>query len=352
MDVATSAILVQDGITNGAIYALLALALVLVFSVTRIIFIPQGEFVALGALSLAAIQSGRFPQSATLLLALGILTFARELLAIARSPDLGGGRARAILGAVVRCVAPPAAVFLLARAVPGTALPLPAQVVLALAIVVPMGSMVYRLAFQPLADASTLVLLIVAVAVHFALLGLCLLMFGAEGFRTTSFSEARMALGPFTISGQSLVIVGSAGALIVVLYGYFERTLAGKALRATAVNRIGARLSGIGTTQAGRVALTVAASIGALCGVLIAPQVTVYYDSGFLIGLKGFVGAIIGGLASYPVAAAGAIVVGLLESYSSFWASALKDVIVFALIVPVLVWRSLATTPVEEEGDP
>jgi branched-chain amino acid transport system permease protein len=64
-------------------------------------------------------------------------------------------------------------------------------------------------------------------------------------------------------------------------------------------------------------------------GLLVAPITTIYYDSGFLIGLKGFVAAIIGGLASYPLAAGGAILVGLLESFSSFWASAFKDVIVF-----------------------
>ena len=70
---------------------------------------------------------------------------------------------------------------------------------------------------------------------------------------------------------------------------------------------------------------------------------------GFLIGLKSFVAAIIGGLASYPLAAGGAILVGLLESFSSFWASAFKDVIVFTLIIPVLMWRSLTSHHVEEE---
>src|SRR4051794_23996223 len=76
MDLSIAAILAQDGITNGAGYALLAL--VLVFSVTRIIFIPQGEFVAFGALTLAAIQSTRFPHTATLLVALGALVFIKE----------------------------------------------------------------------------------------------------------------------------------------------------------------------------------------------------------------------------------------------------------------------------------
>ena len=106
---------------------------------------------------------------------------------------------------------------------------------------------------------------------------------------------------------------------------------------------------GISTTLAGKLSFTLAAFIGALSGILIAPITTVYYDTGFLIGLKGFVAAIIAGLASYPLAAAGAILVGLLESFSSFWASAFKEVIVFTLIIPVLVWRSLTSHHVEEE---
>ena len=106
---------------------------------------------------------------------------------------------------------------------------------------------------------------------------------------------------------------------------------------------------GISPALAGRLTLFLAAVIGVLSGVLVAPLTTIYYDSGFLIGLKGFVAAIIGGLASYPLAAGGAILVGLLESFSSFWASAYKDVIVFTLIIPVLMWRSLTSHHVEEE---
>lgn len=348
MDLSIAAILAQDGITSGAIYALLSLALVLVFSVTRVIFIPQGEFVAFGALTLAAMQSDKFPQSATLLVALGLLAFAQEAMAILRTTERRRTAGRAMPLAFAKFILLPVAIFLLAKAVAGSTLPVVLQVLLTLAIVVPMGPMVYRLAFQPLAEASTLVLLIVAVGVHFALLGLGLVMFGAEGSRTSPFSDARFEIGALIISGQSLVIVGVSAALIVALYLYFERTLSGKALRATAVNRLGARLVGIGTTQAGRLAFTLAAAMGALCGVLIAPLTTVYYDSGFLIGLKGFVGAIIGGLGSYPIAAAGAVLVGLLESYSSFWASAFKEVIVFTLIIPVLLWRSLTSKHVDE----
>ena len=82
---------------------------------------------------------------------------------------------------------------------------------------------------------------------------------------------------------------------------------------------------------------------------LIGPITTVYYDSGFLVSLKGFVGAIIGGLVSYPLAAAGALLVGLLEAFASFWASGFKEVIVFTLIIPVLLWRSLTTHHHEDD---
>jgi branched-subunit amino acid ABC-type transport system permease component len=100
---------------------------------------------------------------------------------------------------------------------------------------------------------------------------------------------------------------------------------------------------GISSSSAGRLSFTMAAFIGALSGLLIGPTTTVFYDSGFLIGLKGFVAAVFAGLSSYPLALVGALGVGLLESFGSFWASAYKEVIVFSTILPVLLWRSCAT---------
>jgi branched-chain amino acid transport system permease protein len=190
-----------------------------------------------------------------------------------------------------------------------------------------------------------LVLLIVSVGVHFAMVGLGLVMCGAVGWRTFAFSDASLNLplgaGTLMVSSQSLWVVAVSALMIVALYFYFSRTLSGKALRATAVNRLGAQLVGIGTTRAGRLAFTLAAGLGALCGILIGPITTLDYSSGFLIGLKGFVAAIIGGLVSFPVAALGALLVGMLESFTAFWASDYKDVLVFTLILPVLLWRSL-----------
>ena len=163
------------------------------------------------------------------------------------------------------------------------------------------------------------------------------------------FSEAQFSLGVLTISGQSIWVYLTSIAFIALLALFFGRTLYGKALRAVAFNRNGARLVGISPSLAGTLAFALAAAIGCLSGVLIGPITTVYYDSGFLIGLKGFVSAIVGGLASYPLAAAGALLVAVTESYSSFWLSAYKDVVVFTMIIPVLLWLSLRSVHFEEE---
>jgi branched-chain amino acid transport system permease protein len=344
MNLQIALLLGQDGLTNGAIYALLALALVLVFTVTRVIFIPQGEFVAYGALTLASLQVGAVPGTLWLLIGASILVCVAETAAAIRKRAL-----QAIPRLVALYLAAPALLGLVTWWLAPMKPPMPLQVLLTLALVVPLGPLLYRLAYQRLASASVLVLLIVSVAVHLVLAGLSLLFFGAEGSRTPAFSDQVLDLGTLRFSAQSLWVIGASGCLVAALGWFFGHTLYGKALRATAINRVGARLVGISTTLAGKLSFTLAALIGACSGVLIAPITTVYYDSGFLIGLKGFVAAIIGGLVSYPIAAAGALLVGLLEAYSSFWASAFKEVIVFTLIIPVLLWRSLGKRHIEEE---
>ena len=341
MDLQIALMLVQDGIVNGAIYALMALALVLVFSVTRVIFIPQGEFVAYAALAMAALQSGKLPPLLWMLLGMAALCLVVEAVRQARGLEvdwkstLFWAVALPALAALMLLVVKPQAMWL--------------QVVAVLLLVTPMGPLVYRLAFRPLAHATVLILLIVSVALHLAMVGLGLFFFGAEGSRTEAFSEARWDVGGLTITGQSVVILGVTALLVVAMYFFFERTIVGKALRATAINRVGARLMGIPTALSGDLSFALAALIGAVSGLLMAPVTTIYYDTGFLIGLKGFVAAIVGGLSSYPLALAGALLVGQLESFSSFWASAFKEVIVFTLIIPVLWWRSLNTHHVEDE---
>ena len=340
MDTSTLLALVQDGVVNGAIYALLALALVLVFAVTRTIFIPVGEIVSFAALTYAGLDNNATPKVLVLTMGLGLVAFLRGAIR---------ARGRALLMLGLETLAVPATVTAVVMVVVPMQLGIVANAAIAIACVAPIAPLLYRIAFAPLAEASVLVLLIASVGAHLALSGLGLLVFGPEGARGEPFSDAVLEMGPIILPGQAIWVLAATLATMIGLWAFFRFTLAGAALRATAINRRGARLVGIATDQAGLRAFWLAGMIAAVSGVLIAPLTTIYYDGGFLIGLKGFVAAIVGGLVSYPLAALAAIGVGVLESFAAFQASAFKEVIVFAGIIPVLLWRSLRHVSVEDE---
>ena len=337
--------LAQDGIANGLVYALLAMSIVLLFCVTRTIFVPQGEFVSFSALTFTMLQDGQTPGTIPLLLVLAGLQVAADLV-----DELRGRRGllAAILPALRR-VAVPVVIAGLAWAGSKAALPLIAQAIIAIAVVGAAGPLLYRLVYQPIAGASVLVLMIVSVALHFIMVGVGLFLFGPGGQRSAPLIDGSFGLFGVPVSGQTVAILAVTLLVIGVLYYASQHTLYGKAMLAVAINRNGARLMGISAPLAGRLAFLVAAVIGALAGVLIAPTTTILYDTGFLLGLKGFVAAILGGLVSFPLSALGAILVGLLESYSSFVASTYKEVIVFSLVIPILLFRSLRMTRREKE---
>jgi branched-chain amino acid transport system permease protein len=334
-----------DGLANGAVYLLAGLGLVLIFSVTRVVFVPFGDVAAFAALSLAAFETGRTPATIGLVLTLAALAVIAELWRLVRQREYAR-IPRALLGWGLL----PALPCLAAWAISGQAVPAALKIVVAVLLVVPITPLVARVALQPIADASVLVLLIVSLALHFLLSGLGLLFFGPEGSRTGPLATGALTLpGGFPLSAQVMLMIASAVVLSALFFLMFERTVAGKALRATAVNRVGARLVGIRPARTALMAYTLASLLAGLIGVLVAPVMTMYYDSGFLIGLKAFVAAIIGGLVSYPLTAIGALAVGTVESFASFWSGALKDVIVFSLLIPVLMMRSFAARHAEEE---
>ena len=345
MDFSIASILLLDGVTNGAVYALLGLATVLVFTVTRVIFIPQGEFVAYGALTLAMLQSGKTPGTVWLLLILAGVAAVMEFV----ERWLHHRNVLRAISAAFKTLIFPVLVSAASIWAAPQMFPLWIQAIFSVAIVTAFGPLVYRVAYQSLESATPLVLLIVSVGVHFAMTGLGLLFFGAEGFRNPTFWDERFTLGPVALTGQTVIIFVTSLALIVMMWLYFERSLRGKALRATAVNRTGARLMGISSHTSGQLTFLMAALIGALSGLLIGPTTTVFYDSGFLIGLKGFVAAVMGGLASYPGALLGALFVGVVEAFGAFWASAFKEVIVFTLVLPILLVRSLRSGHSDED---
>ena len=348
MDFSIASILALDGLTNGAIYALLALATVLVFAVTRVIFIPQGEFVAFGALTLALLQTGKVPGTVWFLLVLaGAVAVTDDLVdglrhrhgaariatAGAAHAGLPGGRSRCSPSGPRR-----------------KGLPLLAQAALTLALVTPFGTLIYRLAYESLADASVLVLLIVSVGVHFALRRPGPVLLRRRGLSQPELlGRSASALGPLTLTGQTLIIFVASLALIVAAVAV---------LRALAVRQGAARHRGQPPRRA---------ADGHLDG---RRRAAVVHDGGLhrrAVGpadraddhrvLRQRLPDRPEGLRRRGLRRAcratrwrcvGALGVGLLESFGSFWASAFKEVIVFGSILPVLLWRSLRDPHGEE----
>ena len=329
-------LLAQDGIATGAIYVLVALGIVLVFLVTRVIFVPFGDLVAYASLTLAALEDGHRPGTIWLVLVLAAIAFLFEAMTLLRA-RMAARLPRAVLMWLVL----PAIPALLAAALGGGAWPDIVNIMLTVALILPLGPLLYRIAFRPIADAPVLVLLIVAVVLHFAISGVALICFGPESARPHLLVDAVFDVGDMSFTGQMLLTLAVCALSALFLFLFFGYTIAGKALRATAVNRVGARLVGIRPGRTGVTAFLLASVLAATSGILIGPVTTLTYDSGFIIGLKAFVGAIIGGLVSYPGAVLGALGIGLLESFTAFYDSALKEVVVFAVLVPILITRSL-----------
>jgi branched-chain amino acid transport system permease protein len=341
-----AALLTQDGIATGAVYAMIALGVVLVFNVTRIVFVSFGDLIAYSALTLATIQLDRLPGTIWLVILLAAAAFCLEAFDLVRHNRIAQ-LPKAFLTYCVIPMLPVAATVMLQ----GRYLPMGFQIALTLALILPIGPLIFRVVFRPMLNASVLALLMAAVALHFALAGLALLFFGAEGFKTKPYIGGSSHFASLDIPNETLIIVGAVIALIVALYAFFGSTLTGKALRATAINPVGARLVGIRPTTAGSIAFLLATATAAVSGILIGPTITVYYDTGFLIGLKGFVGAVVGGFISYPMAGVGALIIGLVESFSAFYSSAFKDAIVFAALIPIVLLRWLSTRSEHDEEE-
>ena len=239
-------ILLLDGIANGAIYLLAGLGLVLIFSVTRVVFVPFGDITAFCVLSIAAFELGRVPGTiwmVAILAAIATLVDAASHIRagehgrIPRSlPHLWRASAYSLRARLVRCVARRAYAL---------------QIVLSLVLVLPIAPLLDRIAFRPAADASVLVLLIIALAVHFAVSGLGLMFFGAEGFRIRPLVNGIYNLGGgIIVSAQVLLMLITAALLSLLFFLFFERSMSGRALRATAITDR-ARLVGIRPARTG-----------------------------------------------------------------------------------------------------
>lgn len=221
-----------------------------------------------------------------------------------------------------------------------TAAGLPLPVALALEILVPaiVGVVVEKLAIEPVKGAETVTLIIITIGASLVIRGLVQIWLGKGTFALPAFSGDQ----PIEILGavlmpQSLWVFGITAIVVVALWYFFNRTLQGKAMLATSFNRTAAELVGINTSWVLFMSFAMSAALGALGGILITPITLTSYDVGIMLGLKGFVAAVVGGLGNGLGAVLGGLLVGVLEALGAgYVSSAYKDAIPFALILLML----------------
>ncbi len=274
---------IASGVVTGTIYALLGLGLVVVSSVTRVVNVAQGEFAAFGALV------------AAVLVLSGVPLWVAVVVAIAASATLGG--------------------------------------------------VVHWVAIRPARNASALILLIITIALHLALKGILLLVWGTSPYSLPAFSSGPpVHIASAVLNRQALWVMGTTAATLAALFLFFTRTIRGKSLRACAVNPTAARLVGIRVQWMGTLAWLIAGALGGLAGVLITPLTFATYDMGLILGLKGFVGAVVAGMTSYPWTVTACITFGVVESLGAgVISSNYRDAIAFSVLIAVLLWRALRT---------
>ena len=271
--------LLASGLATGAIYALVGIGFVLIHSVTGVINFAQGEFVMVGALS------------ATTLVA------------------TGAPLALAFTGAV--------------------------------ALTAAVGAIAERLTIAPARGASLLTLIIITVGVSVTLRGLALLIWGVDPRSYDPFTAGPPVdmLG-LAFSRQSLWIIGVSLVVAGLLWLYLERTVAGKAMRACAMDPDAARLQGVSPSRMSLYAFALAAAVAGAAGVVFVPVTHAHYEMGLFLAVNGFTAAVVGGLVSPLAAVAGGFLLGALEALAAgLVSSSYESVIAFVVLFAVLVAR-------------
>lgn len=269
----------SSGITMGAIYALVGLGFVTICRASQIINFAQGEFVMLG----------------------GVMTFA-----------------------LLKC-----------------GLPYTLAALIAILFVISIGLLLQVLVIHPLRKASVLILIMATLGASLFLSSTSGLVFGTLPKALPPFSGER----PFQIFGvlispQSLWVLGVTFLLLISLYFLSHRTLLGKAMEASSTDPLGADLSGISRDFMVFLAFGVSAGMGAIAGIFVAPIFYTSYNTGTLLGLKGFVAAVLGGWGKNSGAILGGFALGIIESLSvAFIPSGYKDAIAFVVLLLILYLR-------------
>jgi branched-chain amino acid transport system permease protein len=223
----------------------------------------------------------------------------------------------------------------------GAGAPMPLALLGAVAIAAIVGLLLERLAVGRARNADVVTLIIITIGASIFLKGLAQLVWDKSIHPLPPLSgDKPIALFGATIVPQSLWVLGVTVLIVIALSWFFNRTMYGKAMLATSYNRLAAQLVGVEVKRVLFASFGLAAALGAIAGVLIAPITFTSYDIGVMLGLKGFAAAILGGLGSFPGAIVGGLLLGLLENLGAgYVSSTYKDVIAFAIILAVLFFR-------------
>ncbi|MDT1062101.1 branched-chain amino acid ABC transporter permease [Paracoccus sp. CPCC 101403] len=265
-----------SGLTVGAVYALVALGFTIIYNASGVVNFAQGEFVMLG----------------------GMIT-----------------------------------VFATAAG-----LPLPLAALVAIAATAAVGVALNKLAIEPARGAPVVSLIIITIGASIFIRGAAQLIFDKQihSFPAFSGDDPIHVMGA-TILSQSLWAIGGAFAVFVGLWLFFTRTILGRAVLATSNNRLAAQLVGINTDFVMTLSFALSAGIGAFAGVLITPITMTSYDVGLGLALKGFAGAMLGGMGNPKGAFAGGLLLGLIEAMTAgYLSSQYKEAAAFVVILAVL----------------
>ncbi|MFC5475834.1 branched-chain amino acid ABC transporter permease [Paraherbaspirillum soli] len=265
-----------SGITVGAAYALAALGFTIIYNTSGVINFAQGEFIMLGGmLSVALVATG---------------------------------------------------------------VPLPLAIVLAVAATGLVGLLIEKVAIEPAGDAEVVTLIIITIGASLTIRGLVEIWLGKGTHSLPAFSgDTAISLLGATLLPQSLWVLGVTLLIVMLLGWFFGRSLLGKAMLATSYNRLAAQLAGINTRWILLCSFGVSAVLGAIGGILIAPITYTSYEIGIMLGLKGFVAAVLGGLGGGAGAIAGGLILGVAEAMTAgYISSAYKDAVAFVLILLIL----------------
>jgi branched-chain amino acid transport system permease protein len=268
-----------SGLTVGAVYALVALGFTLIYNASDVVNFAQGEFVMLGGM---------------------------------------------------------ATVFLHLAGVP-----LPLAAALAILITVGAGLALYAFAIDPARGSSAVTIIIITIGASIFLRGVAQVIFDKRFHALPHwFGSEPIRIGGAAILPQSLVVLFGAGLIVALIFLIIDRTLLGRAILATAANRLAARLVGIPVRTIVALSFALSAAIGAVAGILVTPITLTSYDVGTLLALKGFAAAMLGGMGSAVGAVVGGLLLGLAESFGAgLISSKYKDAIAFLIILGVLFVR-------------